>query len=323
LRIAVIIPAFNAAPFIADAIRSVLAQTHRDLSLVVVDDGSTDATAAVVTAVADPRQTLIRQPNAGVAAARNRGMAALDGDALLFLDADDWLAPTALATLSATLNAAPQAVAAVGPYVRVDAAAKPTERCNRPPATAERDLLARLVVRNQFANGGHVLIRGDAARQAGPYRPGVTYGEDWEYFVRLALQGPFAFVPTRAPLLFVRSRPDGAYRRVAADPAAFAPCMAAIFGNSALAERFGLPRLAALRRRTEAENAWIVGRELVRQGRAGEGRPWLARSVAAVPSLRRVALLAAVWALPLLPQTWRGPFRGYASPASPAGGGRA
>src|ERR1700722_12624504 len=107
MRIAVITPAFNAAPFIADAIRSVLAQTHRDLRMVVVDDGSTDATASVATSFADPRLTLIWQCNAGVAAARNRGMAAVEADALLFLDADDWLAPAALATLSATLDAAP------------------------------------------------------------------------------------------------------------------------------------------------------------------------------------------------------------------------
>jgi hypothetical protein len=312
LRIAVIIPAFNAAPFIAGAIRSVLAQTHRDLSLLVVDDGSTDATASEVTGFADPRLTLLRQPNAGVAAARNRGMTAAEGDALLFLDADDWLAPTALATLAATLEAAPEAVAAVGAYARVDGDGQPIGRCARLLRTPPRDLLARLVVQNQFANGGHLLIRRDAARQAGTFLPGVVYGEDWEYFVRLALLGPFAFVATPAPLLFVRSRTEGAYRRLATDPAAFSPCMAAIFGNPGLGVRLGATRLAALRRLAGAENAWIIGRELVRQGRAGEGRRWLTHSVSAAPSLRRVGLLAVAHALPLLPQAWRGPFRGYA-----------
>ncbi len=321
LRITVVTPAYNAAPYLADAIRSVLAQTHRNLSHIVVDDGSADAdaTAAVATAFADSRLTLIRQCHAGVAAARNRGMAAAEGDALLFLDADDWLQPVALATLSATLDAAPEAVAAVGRYVRVDAAGRPTERQDRPLRAAPSDLLARLVVRNQFANGGHVLIRRAAARQAGTFLPGMIYGEDWEYFVRLALLGPFAFVPAPAPLLFVRSRAEGAYRRLAADPDAFAPCMAAIFGNPGLAARLGATRLAALRRLAEAENAWVIGRELVRQGRAGEGRRWLVRSVAAAPSLRRVGLLAAAHALPLLPQAWRGPFRAYAAPgANPA-----
>ena len=136
LRITVVTPAFNAAPFIGDSIRSVLAQTHRDLRLVVVDDGSTDATASIVTALTDPRLTLVWQVNAGVAAARNRGMAVVEGGALLFLDADDWLAPAALATLSATLDAAPEAVAAVGPYARVDETGRPIGRTVHPPPVA-------------------------------------------------------------------------------------------------------------------------------------------------------------------------------------------
>ena len=131
MRITVVTPAYNAAPYVADALRSVLGQTHHDLRLVVVDDGSTDATTAVVTGFSDSRLSLIRQPNAGVAAARNRGMAAAEGDALLFLDADDWLAPTALATLAATLDAAPEAVAAVGAYARVDAEGQPVGRALR------------------------------------------------------------------------------------------------------------------------------------------------------------------------------------------------
>jgi glycosyltransferase involved in cell wall biosynthesis len=311
LRIVVITPAYNAAPFIAESIRSVLAQTHRDLRLVVVDDGSTDETASVVNGFSDPRLTLIWQCNAGVAAARNRGLAAADGDALLFLDADDWLAPEALAVLAAALEAAPWAVAAVGAYQRVDMAGRAMDSRLRLPLMAPAALLPRLLVQNQFANGGHVLIRGTAARQAGRFRHGIAYGEDWEYFVRLALVGPFTFVPTAASLLYVRSRPDGAYRRLAADPAAFAPCMAAIFDNPALPLLFGATRLARLRRQAEAENTWIIGRELVRQRRAGEGLRWLACSVAAAPSLRRVALLAAAHALPLLPRACRGPFRAY------------
>ena len=319
LRIAVVTPAYNAAPTIADAIRSVLGQTHRDLRLVVVDDGSTDTTAAVAASFADPRLALIWQCNAGVAAARNRGMAAADGDALLFLDADDWLAPTALATLAAALDAAPDAVVAAGPSVRVDAEGRPMEHPRQPRPAAPHALLARLVVQNQFVNGGHLLIRRAAARQAGTFRAGVSYGEDWEYFVRLALLGPFAVATTPEPLLFVRSRPDGAYRRLATNPDAFAPCMAAIFGNPDLAARFGVARLAALRRLAEAENAWVIGRELVRNGRAREGRRWLARSVTAAPSLRRAALLAAAHALPVLPDAVRGPFRRYATPdAKPA-----
>jgi hypothetical protein len=167
------------------------------------------------------------------------------------------------------------------------------------------------VVRNQFANGGHLLIRRATAAKVGSFHAGIIYGEDWDYWIRIALHGPFAFAPEPRPLLFVRTRPEGAYRRLAANPHAFAPCMAAIFGNPDLAVRFGHARLAALRWRAEAENAWIIGREHVRQGRTAEGRRWLRRSFAAAPSLRRLLLLATAHALPLVPMKRRGPFRAY------------
>jgi len=87
--------------------------------------------------------------------------------------------------------------------------------------------------------------------------------------------------------------------------------MDAIFGNPALVARFGTARLAAIRRRAEAENCWIIGRELVRHGRAREGRAWLRRSAGEKPSLKRALLLAAAHALPALPRRLRGPFRAY------------
>ena len=79
MRIGIVVPAYNAAPWIGDAIASVIAQTHRDWTLVVVDDGSTDGTAQVVEGFGDPAYDLVRQANAGVSAARNRGVAELCG----------------------------------------------------------------------------------------------------------------------------------------------------------------------------------------------------------------------------------------------------
>lgn len=317
MRIAVIIPAWNAATTLAEAVRSVLAQSLPPTQILVVDDGSDDATAAVASRFSAPALHLLRQRHAGVSAARNRGIVAAESDAVLFLDADDRLAPDALAVLAATLAAAPRAVAATGAWAWLPADGAPAAPPRYRPHPLPQDLLATLVVRNRFANGGHVLIRRDAALRAGGFDPALCYGEDWAFFVHLAALGPFAFAATRAPLLFVRSRPEGAYRRCAADPAAFAPCMAAIFGCRLVGERLGTGRLAALRRRAEAENAWIVGRERVRQGRPGEGRRFLRRSVHAAPSLRRLGLLCLAAIAPLLPPAWRGPFRPYGDAPSP------
>ena len=99
-RVSVVMPAFNAAWSIGAAASGVLWQTYRDLELVVVDDGSTDGTADVVDALAGPVK-IVRQENAGVAAARNRGIEAASGELITFCDADDlWFAEHLAALLA-------------------------------------------------------------------------------------------------------------------------------------------------------------------------------------------------------------------------------
>ncbi len=286
--IGIVIPARDAAPWLGTALRSLLAQTMPQWRAVVVDDGSTDTTADVAARFADRRIALIRQPPSGVSTARNRGVATLgDCTALLFLDADDWLAPNALARLGAALRAAPVAVAACGPYAPVAA----TGRQLRTKPAPGGDMLARLLTRNRFANGGHLLLRAAATRQAGSFRQDLSFGEDWEYWVRLATLGPFAAAPGRAPVLFVRRRAEGACLSAATDPAAFAPAMNAAFANPALAARFAPDRLAHLRRQMTAEAEWVAGRALLWHGRRAEALASLHRSFAARPAVRRAALL--------------------------------
>jgi glycosyltransferase involved in cell wall biosynthesis len=305
MRIGIVTPAFNVAGYIGDAIRSVLAQTHLAWTMTIVDDGSTDQTAAVAAGFDDPRIRLIRQRNAGVSAARNRGLSAMNTETVLFLDADDWLSPEALSVLAAALRAGPDAIAAVGPYQRVQAGKQEwgSAVCRPMPG----DVLEALLVRNLFANGGHLLIRRHALDAAGPFDPDLSYGEDWEYWTRLARFGPFAAVQARAPVLFVRERHDSAYRTRAVRPEAFIPCMNAIFDAPELTRRFGAATLARLRRRAEAENDWVVGRELIRHGRVAEGRQFLRRSVGAAPGFKRLALLTSV----SFPMLRIGPFRSY------------
>ncbi len=97
-RISVVMPAYQAGRTIGAAVCSVLDQTYRDLELVVVDDGSTDATAAIVEAHEGPIR-LVRQENQGVAAARNRGIGEAAGELIAFCDADDVLFPEHLEAL--------------------------------------------------------------------------------------------------------------------------------------------------------------------------------------------------------------------------------
>lgn len=313
--ISIVTPAFDVAPYIGDAVASARAQDHAAWEMLVVDDGSRDGTALAAERAAegDRRIRVLRQANAGVSSARMTGIAAARGAALLFLDADDWLAPAALSRLAATLQAAPAAVAAYGAWATVPEQAHPGDEPLRlkPGPYPSGDILPQLLVRNLLANGGHLLARRDAFDAAGGFRPGLRYGEDWECWIRLALQGPFAAETGRAPLLFVRERAGSAYRRMAGDAAAFAPAMTAIWSNPAVLARLGPSRAARLRARAEAENGWVVGKELIRHGARAEGLQRLHASVRAAPGLRRLALLAAVHLLPLVPPRWHGPFARY------------
>lgn len=310
MRIAIITPAFNVAAHIETAIRSVLAQGHRDWTMVVVDDGSRDDTAARARAATDdPRLTVLRQPNQGVSAARQAGLRGTDAEAVLCLDADDWLAPSALQRLARALAAAPEAVAAVGAYARV----APDGAAGRTVVPAGGDLLRPLLVRNRFINGGHVLIRRTAMDAAGPFRADLAFGEDWEFWCRLARHGYFVPLPDPAPVLFALSRPQGAYRRLAGDPGAMTRCLDAIHAAPALADWLDPPTRARLRRQAEAEAFWVLGREMIRHGAGGQAHAWIWRSLLARPRARAVARLLVGRAAPWLPKGWRGPFRPYAA----------
>lgn len=105
-RISVIVPVYNVAAQIAEAVASLRAQSLADFEVLIVDDGSTDGSGDVAAAAAagDPRFTIIRQPNAGLSGARNRGLDTARGDYVAFLDGDDYFDPRFLEVMLATLE---------------------------------------------------------------------------------------------------------------------------------------------------------------------------------------------------------------------------
>src|SRR5579864_9295071 len=107
--VSVIMPAYNAAAHIAEAIRSVVAQTYTNWELVVVDDGSTDGTGAIVAGLDLPTEKLhyIAQANAGDGAARNRAITEARGELIAFLDSDDIWEPARLERQIAVIAAGP------------------------------------------------------------------------------------------------------------------------------------------------------------------------------------------------------------------------
>ncbi len=107
-RVSVIMPTYNYGRYVADAIESIQAQTFGNFEIVVVDDGSTDDTAAILARLAEPRLKVIRQERAGTASARNRGLEAARGEFITWLDADDLWKPTFLERHLAVLEAEPE-----------------------------------------------------------------------------------------------------------------------------------------------------------------------------------------------------------------------
>lgn len=109
MEFTVVIPLYNKERHISRAIASVLNQTHRDLELIVVDDGSTDRGVSKVEMIKDPRIRIIKQENSGVSAARNRGITEASSEFIAFLDADDAWKPNFLEVIQSLIEDYPEA----------------------------------------------------------------------------------------------------------------------------------------------------------------------------------------------------------------------
>jgi len=183
---------FNSERTIAATLQSICSQTHRPLDIVVVDDGSTDGSAAAVAALAarDPRVRLVRQANAGVAAARNIGVAASTAQVLAFVDADDLWAPTKIEYQLAALK---DGGAAVGAAYCWFATIDETDRTVSfgPHPLAEGQILRELCAVNMIGNCSTLMARRSAFEKAGGYDStlrarGAEGAEDFLICLRLA-----------------------------------------------------------------------------------------------------------------------------------------
>lgn len=195
--VSVIVPAYNAEATLAETLSSVLAQTHRRLEILVVDDGSRDGTAAVAEAVrrAEPRLELIRQANAGVAAARNAGLARARGDYVAWLDADDLWHPAKVEKQLAVFAAASTPPSFVYCGYRMIDAAGIVVRNPRTLADVSGSTVRRQIATTYFTNVSSMMAPRSLARALGGHDPrlrewGVEGAEDLLLQLRLALRGP-------------------------------------------------------------------------------------------------------------------------------------
>ncbi|NDV00537.1 glycosyltransferase family 2 protein [Pseudoroseicyclus tamaricis] len=156
-RASIIVPAYNCETTLHETLEGLCAQTYGDFEIVVVDDGSTDRTAAVARSLGDARIRLIQQPNRGLAGARNSGIAHARGAFLGFCDADDLWRPTKLAAHVAHLEANPNVGISYSGSELIDAAGKPLRIAQRPRLTEVS--AAHIFLRNPIGNGSAPVIR--------------------------------------------------------------------------------------------------------------------------------------------------------------------
>ena len=200
--VSVILPAYNAATTIDETLKSALAQTHQRLEILVVDDGSTDATAEIVAAFAkrDPRIALLHQPNAGVAAARNLAIEHARGSYIAPLDADDLWHPVKIARQVAAMRQGGPRVGVVYCWRRlIDVTGRIIPEY-RLPYPHEGNVLAAVLLGNIPGNGSVPLIRRERLLDIGGFdtalhSQGAQGCEDLHLYVRLAERCDFALVP--------------------------------------------------------------------------------------------------------------------------------
>lgn len=193
-RVTVVLPAYNAEPFVGEATDSILGQTLRDLELIAIDDGSTDSTGRILAdrAARDSRIRLIARENRGLTRTLNEGLAESRAAYVAIMNADDASLPDRLALQAAFLDAHPQ-VAAVGGQTRLmlaDGMPGPATSLPQSPAAVR----AFLDKASPLAHPA-VMFRRAAVMEAGGYRPQIEPAEDYDLWLRLAERHDLANLP--------------------------------------------------------------------------------------------------------------------------------
>ncbi len=209
--ISVVIPLYNKALFVDAAVRSALAQGECVREVIVVDDGSTDDGAAIVSRIDDPRLRLIRQANAGVSAARNNGMRATSCALVAFLDADDyWLDGYGDTIVALATRFTDCAMYGTYYYEEADDGTRVRPRIPMDPASNEPvriDNLFDALARGQLFCMCSLVVRRDLVFGRRIFFPeGESVGEDLDFYFRLAQHTPMAFSPR--PLVCYRHSPQ-------------------------------------------------------------------------------------------------------------------
>jgi hypothetical protein len=191
--VSVAIPLYNKAPYIAATVRSALAQTFADFEIIVVDDGSTDRSAAQLRELADARLVTVWQENSGVGAARNRAMREGRGRYVAFLDADDLWHPDHLAHLMKLAGRFPNAALLGNAFAAVtNPGARSAVSVSPVSYRLVEDYFAECASGHMPLHTSSCMVLRARALALGGFPVGSYCGEDLALWIRLAADGPVA-----------------------------------------------------------------------------------------------------------------------------------
>lgn len=204
--ISVIIPVYNGEKTIKETILSVLNQTFANFELIIINDGSCDATLEIVQAIKDQRIKVFSYQNAGLSASRNRGIAKAEGEFISFIDADDLWTTNKLELQLQALQNNPQAAVAYSWTDWIDQSGQFLRAGGH--ITVNGNAYEKLLTRDFIESGSNTLIRKQALEEVGDFDQSVTPPEDWDMWLRLAAKHDF--VTVEVPQILYRISPNSA-----------------------------------------------------------------------------------------------------------------
>jgi glycosyltransferase involved in cell wall biosynthesis len=195
--ISVVMPAYNAAPYLSETMDSVLAQTFGDFEFVCIDDGSKDDTRAILEGYAarDPRVRVVSRPNTGLVPALNEGLGLARGRYIARIDADDLAAPERFALQFARLEAEPGLVALGSCALAMDEGGELLGAYDNP--LSHEEIEQQHLAGMSSIHHPAVTMRADAVRRVGGYRAETWPCEDFDLWMRLGEIGRLANLPER------------------------------------------------------------------------------------------------------------------------------
>jgi glycosyltransferase involved in cell wall biosynthesis len=271
--VSVVIPAFNAAETLAEAIESALAQTREPLEVLVVDDGSTDATAEIAERFGPP-VICIQTANSGVSRARNTGIERAAGDYVAFLDADDLWRPEKLERQLDALASQKGAEVSTTARIRVDADLNEIERTG---VSAFEDPCETLLLESMALGPvSSIIAQRELLRESGGFDARFSQSADWDLMLRLSLRTGIA--PVDQPLVLYRTTPANMSSNIELLERDTFAVLDSFYGADPPA------RYRALKRRVYSNHWLIVSGSYLQVGRPGAALRSLARAIRARPA---------------------------------------